>query len=248
MANNIYLENWANKLRDEMGFRIIEPVSIHQILKDKHIIAYFYPMGEGLSGMAIKVHDAKNEKLFMLVNTSDPYCKQRFTAAHELYHLLIQEKFSYSYDEDVWRDKDKEEVNANYFATYFLLPEAGIRQLIPIKEQKKDKISIATLLKLEHNFRCSRQTLLYRLRHLGLVSEDYISKHSGGVIKQAIEYGYDISLYIKTERTELIGDYNILARELYDKGMISQAKYYSYLRDMNLNLKEAKNAEKSNLG
>jgi hypothetical protein len=36
-------------------------------------------------------------------------------------------------------------------------------------------------------------------------------------------------------KKELVGDYNIKARELYDKGLISQAKYYQLLDDMGIN-------------
>lgn len=250
LRTNIFLENKANRLREEMGILNADPISIHQILKHKHVLGYFAPLGKDPSGMAIKIKDANatDAKLFMLINTSDQYCKQRFTAAHELYHLLVQENFSYSYDEDMWSDKDQEEVNANYFATYLLLPQAGIKQLIPIEEQKKDKISLGTILYLEHNFRCSRLSLLYRLRHLGLVTEAFVDRMKGSVQKGALEYGYDLSLYTKTEKTELVGDYNILARRLYDENKISQAKYYSYLKDMNINLKEARNAEEGNLG
>ena len=62
-----------------------------------------------------------------------------------------------------------------------------------------------------------------------------------------MEYGYDTSLYLPNHRSELVGDYNVKARELYDKSMISQAKYYSYLRDMNINIMGDGNAEKSNI-
>ncbi|WIL17337.1 hypothetical protein [Prevotella bivia] len=36
-------------------------------------------------------------------------------------------------------------------------------------------------------------------------------------------------------KKELVGDYNIKAHELYDKGLISQAKYYQLLDDMGIN-------------
>lgn len=243
------MENAATRLRDEMGVRSIDPISIHQILKYKNILGYFSSLGDDFSGMAIKVKskDMTNPYLFMLVNTSDLYCRQRFTAAHELYHLLFQKDFHYSYDENIWADMDTEEVNANYFATYLLLPETGIKQLVPPSEQRKDKISIATLLMLEHNFRCSRQSLLYRLKHLGLVTESFIDSHKKHVQRQALEYGYDASLYEPTNKVELVGDYNIKARKLYDKGLISQAKYYSYLLDMGINLKEIKDAKEGNI-
>lgn len=55
------------------------------------------------------------------------------------------------------------------------------------------------------------------------------------VIKSALEFGYSTELYLPTKKKELVGDYNIKARELYDKGLISQAKYYQLLDDMGIN-------------
>ena len=141
-SNLIVLENQANHLREEMQVRSTDSISIHQILKYKNILAFFRPLGDNLSGMAIKVQKSDNAepKYFMLINTTDKYCKQRFTAAHELYHLLCQVDFQYSYDVDIYGTKDLEEVNANHFATYLLLPEAGLRQLIPLgrTEERQD--------------------------------------------------------------------------------------------------------------
>ncbi len=234
-SNQIVLENQANRLREEMQVRSTDPISIHQILKYKNILAFFRPLDDHLSGMALKVQQSGSEpKLFMLVNTSDIYCKQRFTCAHELYHLLYQTTFHYSYDVDMFGSNDPEEVKANNFATYLLLPETGLRQLIPTEEQRKDKISMATLLKLEHNYRCSHQALLFRLRHLDIVTEKYCEAHKDHIMQTGSEYGYNLSLYKPTGNTELVGDYNIKARALYDAGKISQAKYYSYLRDMDI--------------
>ena len=236
-SNQIILENQAIRLREEMQVRSTDSVSIHQILKYKHIVAFFRPMGDHLSGMAIKVQKSGDAepKRFMLINTSDVYCKQRFTCAHELYHLLFQAEFQSSYDVDVYGSKDPEEVNANKFATYLLLPETGLRQLIPMEEQRKDKITMATLLMLEHNYRCSHQALLFRLRHLDIVTESFLDAHQNHIMQTALEYGYNLSLYKPTNNTELVGDYNVKARALYDAGKISQAKYYSYLRDMDIN-------------
>lgn len=249
LKSKVWLENKANELREEMGVRSKDPVSIHQILKYKQIVAYFQPMEEkGFSGMAVKVTESKRNYLFMLVNTAESYGKQRFTAAHELYHLLYQDDFQSSYDTNIYGNKDPEEVNANNFATYLLLPENGLLQLIPESEMRKDKVTIETLLKLEQNYRCSRIALLLRLKHLGVITEDYINNNKGNVIRTAMEYGYDASLYSKTNKIELVGDYNLKARRLFDQGKISQAKYFSYLRDMNIDLKEDMHEEEGNIG
>ncbi len=171
----------------------------------------------------------------MLINTNDIYCKQRFTACHEFYHLLYQKNFSKSVDDTNYSSTDREERNANIFASFLLLPEAGLQMLAPVDEQRKDRISLATILKLEQHFRCSRATLLLRLKEIGWISEDYMSKYSENVKRSAAEYGYNTSLYEPTRNTEVCGDYNIKARSLFDKGLISRSKYVALINDMGLN-------------
>ena len=173
--------------------------------------------------MAIKIQHEGDPQAhrFMLVNTNDIYCKQRFTACHEFYHLIYQQNFSKSVDDFKYSSKEREEKNANSFASFLLLPEAGLKMLAPVEEQRKDRITLGTILKLEQHFRCSRATLLYRLKELGWISEDIVQSYIENVKRSAAEYGYNTSLYEPTGVTEICGDYNIKARRLFDKGLIT---------------------------
>lgn len=238
--DKIRLESWAFMLRQELGVKVVEPVSIHQMLRNKKIIASFQPLSKGFEGMAIKLASpGKGEKFFMLINTCSNYSRQRFTACHELYHLLYQENFTVSYDtENEGEHKDMEEQAADYFARCLLLPREGVVALVPESESKKDAISLATILRLEQTFRCSRSCLLYRLKEMEFISEVVYGSYQHDVIRSAVEYGYPTSLYKPTFVKELVGDYNIKARQLYDKGMISQAKYFSLLYDMGIDLEK----------
>ena len=94
------------------------------------------------------------------------------------------------------------------------------------------------IIKLEQNYRCSRHCLLLRLKEMGLISEAKIEQFNCNVIRGALEYGYSVTLYKPSNCKELIGDYNIKARQLYDRGSISQAKYFSLLYDMGIDLKK----------
>lgn len=250
--DKVRLDNLAFMFRQEQGVKVTEPVSIHQMLRNKNIIASFQPLSQGFEGMAIKLAtQAKKEKLFMLINTSSNYSRQRFTACHELYHLLYQDNFTVSYDtnEDGER-KEVEEQAADYFARCLLLPKEGVVALVPESECKKDAISLATILKLEQNFRCSRSCLLYRLKEMDFISDIVYDTYLHDVIRGAAEYGYPISLYRPTYTKELVGDYNVKARQLYDRGIISQAKYFSLLYDMGIDLeKEVSDGKsESNIG
>lgn len=241
-SDKIQLELLALKFRQEQGAKFDEPVSVHQMLRNKNIITSFQPLSDGFEGMAIKISNKDNEaRLFMLVNTSSNYSRQRFTACHELYHLLYQKDFTVSYDVDGGDGrKSMEEQSADYFARCLLLPRDGVLSLIPEDERKKDAITLATMLKVEHNFRCSRSCLLYRLKEMELISDAVYQVFQHDVIRSAAEYGYSTSLYRPTYSKELVGDYNVKARQLYDKGLISQAKYFGLLYDMGIDFgKEA---------
>ena len=240
--NKLILENQANEFRTkELQISLFEPVSIHKALRTTGILCSFRPLDDDISGMAIKIQHKGDKQAhhFMLINTNDIYCKQRFTACHEFYHLLYQENFSKSVDDTNYSSTDREERNANIFASFLLLPETGLKMLAPVEEQRKDRITLGTILKLEQHFRCSRTTLLLRLKEIGWISEGYISNHSENVKRSAAEYGYNTSLYEPTGIAEVYGDYNIKARSLFDRGLISRSKYVSLINDMGLN-KEVK--------
>lgn len=239
LRNKVELECLANRLREEMHLTAKDPVRIHQILKEKHILAWFRKLDSNFSGMAIRTRqdDSSINRYFMMINTATSYAKQRFTACHELYHLLYQEQFCVSQNNaGLFNKKEEEEYNADLFAAYLLLPEMGLKELVPASEQQMDKITLATILKVEQNFHCSRKALLTRLKDLKWISTKLFDCYRMDVIKSAIEYGYSTYLYQSTNQTELVGDYNLKARELYDQGRISQAKYFSLLTDMGMNV------------
>ena len=70
-SDKIQLELLALKFRQEQGVKFDEPVSVHQMLRNKNIITSFQPLSEGFEGMAIKIPNKEQEaRLFMLVNVS----------------------------------------------------------------------------------------------------------------------------------------------------------------------------------
>lgn len=240
--NKLILENLANEFRTkELQISLFEPVSIHKALRTTGILCSFRPLDDDISGMAIKIQHDGNQQAhrFMLINTNDRYCKQRFTACHEFYHLHYQKNFSKSVDDTNYSSKEREERYANIFASFLLLPKVGLQMLAPVEEQRKDRISLGTILKLEQHFRCSRTTLLLRLKEMGWISENHVCEYNENVTRSAVEYGYNTSLYEPTRIIEIYGDYNIKARSLFDRGLISRSKYVSLINDMGLN-KEVK--------
>ncbi len=237
MSSNLLLEKQANDFRKKNGMGSNDPIRFKSLLSNLNVITIFKNLSSNFSGMALKVSDKDIASRFILINSSHPLGKQHFTICHELYHLYIQKEFnSMVCTTGAFNKGDKEEYNADLFASYLLLPETGIMSLIPDYELLgKDKVSLSTILKIEHYYSCSRAALLYRLKELLIITSKTYDAFKVNVQKGAIQYGYSTDLYNAGNHDEVIGDYGVLARDLFEKGEISEAHYISLLSDWGVN-------------
>jgi Zn-dependent peptidase ImmA (M78 family)/transcriptional regulator with XRE-family HTH domain len=98
-----------------------------------------------------------------------------FTAAHEYAHVILRdttsEVFALSPGEC-----DVKEVRANAFAAAFLMPKEGLVAYFSDKGLLQDgvisRVTPADIVRAMDHFGVSRTALLFRLRNLGLISQD----------------------------------------------------------------------------
>jgi len=220
------IEIKASELRSEWGLSPYDPVPIKQLLLKLNILTLFRSLEENLSGMCLK----RNEKRFLLINSNHPIGRQNFSIAHELYHLFVQETFDVHYCNPGNHSSIKQEKEADFFASVFLMPEIGIKKMIPEQELIKRDVSVATLLKLEQYYGVSGMALLVRLKALGLITKEKFSEYQGlPKIRTAREYGYDPALYLPGNDGLVLGDYGVKAKALLDKDLISEGHYIELL-------------------
>ena len=227
------LEYRAFEFRRENGLDPVEPIYIKQVLRRLNILTQYQPLSDNFSGMCLKTDKYK----FILVNSNHPRGRQHFTIAHEFYHLFVQENHEvHACNPGI--NKDPREVEADYFASVLLMPEMGIRAMIPEEELWNKHISCSTVLKLEHYFSVSRSAMLVRLRALSLLSaEQYEKMKVIPVLRSALEYGYsDLALYRPGNENLFIGDYGDKARRLFDGEKISEGHYRELLSKIGINL------------
>lgn len=240
--NNIVLEKEATKFRTINGIGSDDPIKFASLLKKLNIITVYRPLSSGFSGMAIKLEDNDIINRLILVNNTQTLGKQHFTIAHELYHLFVQRNFDYmTCNTGNFDKKSGEEFNADVFASILLLPENGVKSLIPDNETTKDRISLQTILKIEQYYSCSRSALLYRLKELEIITSKSYDKYCINVKKGAILNGYSLQLYEKGNENLVIGNYGELANELYQKNKISESHFFSLLMDLGMNEEELEN-------
>lgn len=237
------IEKEASEFRAKYGFAHFDPIRLKSLLIKLNVITLFKPLSENFSGMAVKVGNAR----FMLINSNHSLGRQHFSISHELYHLFIQENFApHHCSAGAFNRTDSTEYQADLFAAHLLMPKEGIISLIPDHELGKDKVSLETILKIEHYFSCSRNALLVRLRELGLISSRSINNYKSDIILSAKKYGYDDSLYQPGNKNVVIGDFGSLAKRLFDKEKISEGQYLELMNSIGFDALNNTNADEVN--
>ena len=75
----------AARLRRQLGCDESLPIDIFPLASNiTGLTIVFYPMGDNLSGMCVKIEDGLS---LIAINSDMSYGRQRFSMAHEFYHL-----------------------------------------------------------------------------------------------------------------------------------------------------------------
>ena len=192
MKQNIQLNADAVRFREKVGYSNREPIDIESVvLKMDNYTIVKLELPEKISGICIVDGDSK----FIAINSLQTVGRQRYSIAHELYHLEIQKLpegtvcLSNSYD-----SKSDMEREAELFASYLLMPYDGLEWYI-------EKYNIATwgvkeVIGLSQFYKMSYLSVLRRLHmenKINTAEFEEMSKVS--VRNEAKRHGYDVTLY-----------------------------------------------------
>lgn len=232
------LELLAQDFRQKNGLSSTEPLKIKSLLQKTNVLTIYKPLSPKFSGMSIKIKKPEKDHRFMLINSEHPIGKQHFTVCHEFYHLYYQKDFKSAVSCTGLFDKkgNQEEYNADIFASYLLLPEMGVWEMIPQPERAKNKISIGTIIATEQFFGSSHTALLFRLMNMDLIDAALKIEFSHGIMALARKFGHNTSLYEKANENEVIGDYGMLANKAWGDGIVSESAYYGLLKDLGIDI------------
>lgn len=232
------LELLAQEFRQKNGLSSTEPLKIKSLLQKTNVLTLYKPLSSGFSGMSIKVDTPEECFRFMLINSDHAVGKQHFTICHEFYHLYFQKDFKAAISCTGLFDKkgNPEEYKADIFASYLLLPEMGIWEMISENERSKNKIKISSILAIEHFYGCSHSALLFRLLNMDIIDNAQKDSLSNGIMSLARKFGYTTSLYEPDNEGEVIGDYGMLANKAWEEGIVSESAYYGLLKDLGVDI------------
>jgi Zn-dependent peptidase ImmA (M78 family)/DNA-binding XRE family transcriptional regulator len=144
----------ARELRAAWGVRHGPIANLTELLEDSGVIVVATDLDEGLFGLSTweRAHGVPPT---MFVNARGPADRVRFTAAHELGHLVM-------HHHQIIPPEDCED-EADRFAAEFLMPEADIRHELA-------SLTIDRLVELKLRWRVSMQAVLKRASDLGRIT------------------------------------------------------------------------------
>lgn len=230
MIDKLDLCTKALSLRKELGEDTTSPIDIFSLSHTiPQLTLVFYPMGDHLSGMCIR----NDGNPVIAINSSMSVGRQRYSMAHELYHLYYDEnKQSTVCAIKIGTGNDTEKA-ADQFASYFLIPPVALSESIKkVHGSSPDNLDIKEIVKLEQYFGVSRQAMLCRLIEDKKLTSQQADQFRQGVIRSAVNLGYDDSLYKplpEDKQYKTYGYYIQQAEELLQKDLVSNGKYEQLL-------------------
>lgn len=159
VENQADAEAAAQTLRKSWNLGQSPITNLLELLEDQGIKIFLTTAGDDFDGMT-----AKNRNCHvMILNRNRPLDRLRFTAAHELAHILF----------DFHHDIDHEEGLCHSFAGAFLLPGEAMVNLIG---PKRRKISFWEWQHIKELYGISMQASIHRAYEFKIISKNYFSK------------------------------------------------------------------------
>ncbi len=233
VKSSIELNSNALKMRKILNEDSSSPMDIFSLINNlKGVTLIFYPMSDRISGMCIREENSK----IIAINSNMSYGRQRFTAAHELYHLFFEKELrSIVCEKDINESKSDSEKEADMFASYLLAPYDSLRSYLEENNMlDNDVLTIEDVINMEQFYQLSHQAMIYRLVYDEYMDWNTFNNLKMAVSQKAMRLGYDDKLYKASQEEKKyfsIGEYVQKVEELKERDLISNGKYEELLLD-----------------
>ena len=222
----------AALLRKEFGEDSNSPIDIFALAQRvTELTIVYYPMGDNLSGMCIKGQKGDG---VIAINSSMTLGRQRYSLAHEFFHLRFDENMISVCAKKIGEGKEIEKA-ADMFASYFLMPDASLVELAGeyAKKNADIQVSLNDVISIEQYFGVSHQAAVYRLLHTPYLSKKAAEEFLMTPVRNKAEsLGFSSDLYRPSPDSKkymTYGNYIKQAERLLGDELISVGKYEELL-------------------
>ncbi|MCF0116070.1 MAG: ImmA/IrrE family metallo-endopeptidase [Erysipelotrichaceae bacterium] len=225
------LNSLALRTRRLLGEDSYSPIDLFSLVNgwlEMKITLISYPLSESISGMSTRV----GKDIIIVINSNSSYGRQRFTLAHELYHVLYEKDFkTIVCEKAISSNKSISEKEADWFASYLLMPQDA---LFAYKE-KVSEWTLDKIIEAEQFFQVSHECMLFRLYMDKLISQRKMEEFKKiPVSNRAVLLGYGKELYSTlSNRNQYFttGEYIRKVETLSKMDLISTSKREELLMD-----------------
>ena len=156
-------EKVLKEIKEKKG-KIIYPINPFELLKEQNAIITYSDFDK-LEGLLL--YD--KEKSVVAINMNRPIKRQRFTAAHELGHILLHtEVKANSFLCPIAGKKNDIEKEADSFASYLLMPTDELEKMVDLYQDEEGKVGLDECLLISEYFGVSFEscvkTICFRIR------------------------------------------------------------------------------------
>lgn len=210
----------ARSVRRNLGYEPLQPIDPAAIAERLGVLVVRKPLySRAVWGMHL-YDDALNEHI-ILINSSQPHLRQRFTLAHELGHA--------QFDKDTVveslqpTETAPEEKRANAFAGELLMPEAAVKKWAPQRPWGEDPNDVA---RIALHFGVSYEATLWKLFNAQLLRG---VEHMRD-LRSTVDAGFRAQFRAPgDELTEYPERYSNLAKTALERNLISEGRYNELL-------------------
>lgn len=232
MRSSQELNSLALEMRRLFGEDGNSPIDIFAIVngcKEKKITIVRYPMSSRISGMCTRVE----EDDVICINSAMSYGRQRFTLAHELYHIFYEDNKMQRVicGMNIGDNNADSEREADIFAGYLLVPYDALFQY----GRRVGNWCLDAVIEAEQFFQISHLAMVYRLERDAFIGAQETDGFKKAVVsREAARLGYGKELYmpLPEERQYFTtGEYVRKVELLAENGLISNGRREELLMD-----------------
>lgn len=161
------IEDAALAVRKAWGLGLEPIVDLIEVLEDQglKVLLSEHAKAAKFDGLAAEA----NGHTVILVGADQPGDRQRFTMAHELGHLVLENRL----DPEIFEGEDGEEKACHRFAGAFLVPAA---QVIGALGKHRSRVELAEFYLLKEQWGLSMAAWTFRARDLNVINKSAMGK------------------------------------------------------------------------
>ncbi len=174
-----FIEQVAREVRDWLGVEDGPLGDVMHLLEQRGLKVILQSLPAKVSGFS--AYDQAGVGAVIFINASHAIERQRFTALHELAHLIFHRQ-EYNEPKRPARKRDPREKTANHFAAAVLLPAEALKE--ELRGFEKQWLPLPLLADLRFRYGVSVRTVLLRAAQLKLISQKQMGQQLGWINKR----------------------------------------------------------------